>query len=111
MMKKYVVLAVLLAVLPAGARANAPVCIPTYQIDHTDVPDDTAIIITMNNRSVYRAKVRGDCVGLSTDTRGYTWEPNPGTDDICANLFTIRLNTSHSICLMGDIEMIKPPKR
>jgi len=110
-MVRYVVLAALLGLVPAGARANAPVCIATYRINHTDVPDDTAIVITMNDRSVYRAKVQGNCVGLSTDTRGYTWEPNPGTNEICANLFTIRLNTTHAICLMGDIVMIKPPKR
>jgi hypothetical protein len=111
MMMRCVVLAALLGGLPASAYADAPVCIATYRINHTDVPDDKAIVITMNDKSVYRAKVRGECVGLSTDTRGYTWEPNPGTSEICANLFTIRLNTSHSICLMGDIEMIKPPKR
>jgi len=111
MMMRYVVLATVLGVLPAGAQANPPVCIATYRINHTDVPDDTAILITMNDRSVYRAKVQGGCVGLSSDTRGYTWEPNPGTNEICANLFTIRLNTSHAICMMGDIEMIKPPKR
>jgi hypothetical protein len=111
MMMKYLFLAGLLGVLPASAYADPPVCIATYRINHTDVPDDTAILITMNDRSVYRAKVQGDCVGLSTDTRGYTWEPNPGTNEICANLFTIRLNTSHAICLMGAIEQIKPPKR
>jgi len=111
MMMKYVVVAALLGALPVGARANPPVCIATYRINHTDVPDDTAILITMNDRSVYRAKVLGDCVGLSTDTRGYTWEPNSGTNEICANLFTIRLNTTHAFCMMGAIEMIKPPKR
>jgi hypothetical protein len=110
-MMKYAVLVALAGVLPAAAWAGPNVCIDTYRIDHTDVPDDSAIIITMRDKSVYRASVLGDCVGLSDDTRGYTWEPNPGANDICGNLFTIRLNTTHAVCMMGDIEMIKPPKR
>ena len=65
-MVRYVVLAALLGLVPAGARANAPVCIATYRINHTDVPDDTAIVITMNDRSVYRAKVQGNCAYQST---------------------------------------------
>jgi hypothetical protein len=110
-MMKYAVFAAMLGVAPTLAVAAPGTCIATYRIDHTDVPDDTAILITMRDKSVYRAKVQGSCVGLSNDTRGYTWEPNPGTNEICGNLFTITLNTTHAVCMMGDIEMIKPPKR
>jgi hypothetical protein len=110
-MMKLAVLAAVFAVAPVAAWSAPNICIDTYRIDHTDVPDDTALLITMRDRSVYRAKVQGRCVGLSNDTRGYTWRPDPGTNEICGNLFTITLNTSRAVCLMGDIEMIKPPKR
>ncbi|MEJ0049516.1 MAG: hypothetical protein WDN04_28085 [Rhodospirillales bacterium] len=110
-MVKYAVLAALLGGLPAAAQAKANICIDTYRIDHTDAPDDTALLITMRDKSVYRAKVQGGCVGLSNNVDGFTWAPDPGTNDICGNLFTIRLNSTRATCLMGEIEQIKPPKR
>jgi hypothetical protein len=110
-MMKYAVLAALLGVVPAAAWATPNVCIDTYRIDHTDAPDDSALLITMRDKSVYRAKVQGGCVGLSNDTGGYTWRPDSGTSDICGKLFTITLNSTHAMCQMGELEMITPPVR
>jgi hypothetical protein len=92
------------------AHAAPAVCIDSYRIDHTDIPDDTAILFHMRDHSVYRAQIQGRCVGLSSDNRGFTYEPIPGSNQICANLLTIRLNTSHGICLVGDIVLVKPAK-
>ena len=94
----------------AAAATPSNICIDTTRIDHTDTPDDHALLITMRDKSIYRAAVQGDCVGLANDTRGYTWSPDPGTNEICGNLFTIRLNTSHATCLMGEITQVKPPR-
>jgi hypothetical protein len=95
----------LAAALPGHARAG--VCIDSYRIDHTAVPDDGQILFYMRDRSVYQAKMLGSCTGLSNDTRGFTYEPIPGNDEICGNLLTIRLNTSHAVCMVGDIALIK----
>ena len=97
--------------LPVTATAAAPICINTTRIDHTDAPDDSALLITMRAKSVYRAATMGGCVGLANDTRGFTWAPDPGSNEICGNLFTIRLNTSHAVCMMGQITLVKPPRR
>jgi hypothetical protein len=102
--------AALLAAAPITASATAPVCLSAYRIDHTDVPDDGQILFTMRDHAVYQAKMIDKCVGLRLDSRGFTYEPTPGSDEICANLFTIRLNTSGAVCMVGDITRIKPPK-
>ncbi len=101
---KYLVLAVLL--MAGGAQAAAPVCLQSYRIDHTDVPDDNTIMFHMRDHSVYRAHMVERCVGLALDPRGFTYEAIPGSDEICANLLTIHLNTTHQVCLVGAIEKV-----
>ena len=96
------------ASLPGIARAN--VCIDSYRIDHTKIPDDSQILFYMRDHAVYQARMQGKCVGLRNDTRGFTYEPIPGSDEICADLLTISLNTTHEVCLVGDITLIKPSR-
>jgi hypothetical protein len=109
-MTRFWLLAAFLAAVPITASATAPVCLSAYRIDHTDIPDDSQILFTMRDHSVYQAKMIDKCVGLRLDSRGFTYAPTPGSDEICANLFTIRLNTSGAVCLVGDITRIKPSK-
>jgi len=93
--------------LPTPSWASPGVCIDSYRIDHTEVPDDSQILFYMRDRSVYQARMQGSCPGLSLDSRGFTYEPIPGNDEICGNLLTIRLNTSHAVCVVGAITQIK----
>jgi hypothetical protein len=47
-------------------------------------------------------------VGLSLNTRGYSYEPTiPGSNEICSNLWTIRLNDTGQTCLVGDITLVE----
>jgi hypothetical protein len=111
MMIRRVVMAAWFGLVPMAACAAPSVCLSVIRIDHTDpLPDDSALMITMRDHSVYRAAMVGRCSGLYTDTRGYTWEPNPGTDDVCSNLLTIRLNTTGAVCLVGEIKQVTPPR-
>ena len=87
-----------------GARTAqaAPICLASYQIERTDVTDDSDILFTMQNRTVYRNHLLYPCPGLKADTRGFTYEPtDPATDEICSNLVTIRLNTFQSVCQLA----------
>jgi len=88
---------------PVDARAKT--CIQTYRIDSTDRPNDSQIIFHMLDRTVLSAAVQGHCVGLANDTRGFTYEPDPN-GELCDNLWTIRLNTSGAICLMGQFTKV-----
>jgi hypothetical protein len=96
-----------LAMVAAGGAQAAPVCLQSYRIDHTDVPDDSTILFTMLDHSVYRAHIVNHCIGLRNDPRGFTYEPIPGSNEICENLLTIRLNSYGSFCMVGKIEKIK----
>ncbi len=87
----------------SGPRTQAaPVCLASYLIDHTDIPDDSTILFTMRDHSVWKNRLDYPCIGLRNDTRGFTYEPtNPATDEICSNLVTIRLNTYGNVCPLG----------
>jgi hypothetical protein len=90
----------------ATAQAAPPVCLSSYRIDHTDVPDDSTILFTMRDHSVYRAHLVNPCVGLRLNPSGFTYEPIPGNNEICENLLTIRINRYGGVCLVGKIEKI-----
>jgi hypothetical protein len=95
------------ASLPALA-AGKSVCIPTYQIDHTEVPNDNTIMFYMRGHKVYKADLINKCVGLSINSRGFTYSPTiPGSNEICSNLLTIRLNDTGQTCLVGDITPVE----
>jgi hypothetical protein len=94
---------------PSGPQtaARGPVCLASYQIDHTDIPNDNTILFTMRDRSVWKNSLPQTCVGLRLDTRGFTYEAtDPGTDQICDNLVTIHLNTTHNVCLLGAFTQV-----
>ena len=89
------------AAQPRVAQA-APICLRSYQIYRTEVPDDSTILFVMDDRSVYRNTLTAPCFGLRLDTRGFTYEPtDPGTDEVCSNLVTIRTNTTGNYCQLG----------
>ena len=91
------------ASLPALAEGKS-VCLQTNLIDHTEVPNDQTIMIYMRGHKLYKANIINRCVGLSVNTRGYTYEPTiPGSNEICSNMWTIRLNDTGETCLVGDI--------
>ena len=93
---------------PRTARV-APVCLASYQIQRTDVTDDSDILFTMQNHAVYRNHLLYPCAGLKVETRGFTYEPtDPGIDEICSNLVTIRLNTTQSVCQLGTFTRLPP---
>ena len=98
----------LAAALPALAEGKS-VCFPAYQIDHTSIPNDQTILFHMRGHKTYQASLINKCVGLSINSRGFTYEPTlPGSDEICSNLLTIRLNDTGQTCLVGDIALLAP---
>ena len=57
------------------AASGGSICIASYNIDHTDIPDDNTIMFTMRDHTVYKNTLPYRCTGLRMDTRGYTYEP------------------------------------
>ncbi len=96
-------------VAAAGGDAAKSVCIASYQIDHTETPDDSTILFHMRNHKVWKAALINRCVGLKINSRGFTYEAtDPGSDEICSNLLTIRLNDTGQVCLVGAITPVEP---
>ncbi len=91
------------------APAGRSVCIRAYDIDHTDIPDDSTIIFYMRGHKAWKNTLVDRCVGLKINTRGFTYSPtDPGTDEICSNLQTIRVNDTGQICLLGAFTPFTP---
>ena len=89
------------AALALPLAAAAPVCLQTYRIDHTDVLDNSTIRFVMRDGTRYLNRLPAKCPGLYLDPRGFSYTAIPGSDEICSNLVTITLNTSHAPCLLG----------
>lgn len=97
---------------PATAMAAKSVCLPAYQIDHTEVLHDSTILFYMRNHKVWKNAPINKCTTLSVNTRGFTYEPtSPGSDEICSNLVTIRVNDTHETCLLGEFIPVEPPQK
>jgi hypothetical protein len=107
-------LAILLgaATLATAPAMAASVCIPAYQIDHTQVLKDNSIVFFMRNHKAWRAPTISPCTTLYPSTSGFTYEPtSPGSDEICSNLLTIHVNDTHETCLVGALEPYTPPQK
>jgi hypothetical protein len=95
------------ASLPALAEGKS-VCFPSYLIDHTEIPNDNTIMFYMRGKKIYKADLINKCVGLRLNSRGFTYSPTiPGSNEICSNLLTIRLNDTGQTCLVGDITPVE----
>jgi hypothetical protein len=104
--------ATLASSLPALAdeASHKTVCIRSYEIDHTEIPNDSTIVFHMRNHKVFVNSLVARCVGLKNNTHGFTYSPtDPGTDEICSNLFTIRVNDTGQVCLPGVFTAVEPP--
>ena len=100
----------LVAAAPAWA-GSAPVCFRGYEIDNSEHPDDNTILFHMRDGSTYKATTVGRCYGLRNENEGFTFSPtDPGSDEYCANMVTIRLNSTHTVCMLGDFEHIPAKK-
>jgi hypothetical protein len=103
--------AVLVSSLPALAEeaSHKSVCIRTMDIDHTEIPDDSTILFYMHHHKVWKNTLISRCVALKNNTRGFTYSPTiPGSNEICSNLFTIRVNDTGETCLPGEFTPVEP---
>ncbi len=86
------------------------VCIRAYDIDHTEIPDDNTILFYMHGHKIWKNTLTDRCVGLRINSRGFTYSPtDPGSDEICSNLQTIRVNDTGQTCFLGEFTPV-PPK-
>jgi hypothetical protein len=112
-----IAIALALGGLAAGcavARESPPatsVCIRAMDIDRTETPDDSTILFYMRGHKVWKNTLTSPCFGLRMNTRGFTYRPIPGSNEICDNLQTIRVNETGAVCLLGAFSPVEPAPR
>ena len=74
------------------------VCLYTYQIDRTDVPDERTILFHMKDGKVWTSNLPRRCPGLRFYGFSYVVR---GNDQICGNLDSIRVLKTGSVCQLG----------
>src|SRR5436190_21313228 len=91
------------ASLPALAT---PICIDTYRVDRTNVPDDSHIVFRMVDGSKWKNTLKRPCSGLASNR--FAYEPAAGRD-IYENVQIIRVLEQGNACVLGSFTKIAPP--
>jgi hypothetical protein len=105
---------------PAGSSATASagggksVCINTYEIDHTQVVNDSTILFYMLNRKVWQNNLPFPCPELYSEG-GFAYSTD--INQICSNLQSIRVIEQGggprfgAVCQLGEfVPYVPPPK-
>lgn len=86
-------------------NGQAPVCLPSIDINHTKVPNAHTVLFFMKDGKVWRGTLRSDCPDLVFN--GFEYAPTP-RESICANMQTIRVLKSGAICEIGPLVPAQP---
>ena len=98
----------------AGTQTAANVCIQTYAIDHTSVPDDSTILFYMKGGKVWKNSLPYRCPDLKFEGGfQYTTDIN----ELCSNVQTIRVIEQGggprlgAVCALGEFTPYTPPAK
>jgi hypothetical protein len=89
------------------AAAQNSVCLNTYFIDHTSVPDDKTILFSMRDGTVWQNSLPASCPGLAFQGG---FEYTTAFDEVCSNAQTIRVLRQNSECKLGAFTPYSAPK-
>ena len=90
----------------AGGAGNG-VCLPTAQIDHTEIVNDSAIVFFMKDGKAYMNAMRIPCPSLQMEG-AFVYETDAA--EVCSNSQTIRVKNSGNFCELGQFTPFTPPK-
>ncbi len=83
-------------------------CIHDPDIVRTERPDDQTILFYMRDHTVWKNSLQVSCIGLKNEPDGFTYQPtDPSEELLCSNQVTIRLNSFHSFCQLGDFNRVQ----
>ena len=91
---------------PAAPKKNA-VCLWTYQIDHTTVPDKSTILFHMRDGKIWKNSLPQPCSGLLF--HGFAYVAH--ADQICSNMQSIQVIETGQVCMLGAFEPYTPPEK
>lgn len=87
---------------------NRPICIYTWRIRNTTIPDTRTILFHMQDGTVWKNTLINDCNGLKF--YGFVYRPTP-PNEICENLQVIRVMRTDSVCALGAFTSYTPPPK
>jgi len=87
--------------------AGNGVCLPTGQIDHTEIVNDSAIVFFMKDGKAYMNAMRIPCPSLKMED-GFAYLADVA--EICSSSQTIRVLRSGNFCELGQFTPFQPPK-
>jgi hypothetical protein len=85
-----------------------PVCLDTYRVDTTTVPDESHIVFRLHDGSKWVNALKRPCSGLVSNR--FSYEPAGGRD-ICENVQIIHVLEQGNACVLGKFTKIAPPLR
>jgi hypothetical protein len=88
------------------AAAQNSICLKTYMIDHTRIPDDKTILFAMKDGSMWQNSLPFSCPGLSFEG-GFAYTAS--FDEVCSNAQAIRVLRQNSQCMLGAFTPYSPP--
>ena len=78
----------------------APVCLDTYRIQNTTIPNARTIAFHMKDGSVWRNALRNACPDLRF--WGFVYVDRGSLNRICDNQDSVKVINSGEICLLGS---------
>jgi hypothetical protein len=101
-----VAIAAALAALSVASSADAaPVCLSSYLIQNTTVPDARTILFHMRDGTTWRNALKNYCPDLKLF--GFVYVV-PGTSEVCENQLAIQVLRTGTTCLLGGFTR-EPP--
>ena len=92
---------------PPAETAGNGVCLPTAQIDHTEIVNESAIVFFMKDGKTYMNSMRIPCPSLKMED-GFAYTADVA--EVCSNSQTIRVLRSGNFCELGQFTPFQPPK-
>jgi hypothetical protein len=106
MKKLSTALSALILIATTTSALATPVCLDSYRIKTTTVPDSKHILFHMIDGTVWRNELKAACPGLRFN--GFVYAPT-ASRSVCENLQTIRVIDDGSPCLLGRFEKVSSP--
>lgn len=107
--RRFATLAALIALVGCTEKpapdGQQQTCLPTYQIDHTQIVDKSTILFHMRDGHVWKNTLPQPCGGLMTSD-GFAYEPR--ADQLCDNLEHIHVLRTGSVCMLGAFSPVTP---
>jgi Family of unknown function (DUF6491) len=92
---------------PPAETAGNGVCLPTAQIDHTEIVNESAIVFFLKDGKAYMNTMRIPCPSLKMED-GFAYTADVA--EVCSNSQTIRVLRSGNFCELGQFTAFQPPK-